>query len=171
MPSAPRLRTPARSTTSSPEAASISGVEAVMTVSKTASMNSMDDLRGEQQADAIEDQRIAGEDIEQQNALEHLGEVERHLQRDLRTLAADEGEREEQRRDQDAERIEPAEKRHDDRREAVAGRDVGLQVVYRGGDLDDAGKAGERAGNHEGHDGQRLVVVACTMGGRWRGAG
>src|SRR5437868_5767897 len=130
MPSTPRLSTPARSTTSSPEAASISGVEAVMTVSKTASMNSMDDLRGEQRADAIEDQGIAGEHIEQQNALKNLGEVERHFQRDLRALAADEGERQEQRRDQDADRIEPAEKRHDDRRKAVAGRNVGLEVVH-----------------------------------------
>src|SRR6266550_3760912 len=100
MPSTPRLRTPARSTTNSPEAASTSGVEAVITVSKTASMNSMDNLRGKQHADAIEDQGIAGEHIEQQNALEYLGEVERHLQRDLCALAADKGERQEQRRNQ-----------------------------------------------------------------------
>ena len=44
MPSTPRLSTPARSTTSSPEAASSSGVEAVITVSRMASANSMEDL-------------------------------------------------------------------------------------------------------------------------------
>src|SRR5215210_2782535 len=105
MPSTPRFRTPARSTTSSPEAASSSGVEAVITVSRTASMNSMDDLRREQHTEAVEDQRVAGEYVEQQDALEHLGEIERHFQRNLRALPADEGEREEQRRDQDADRV------------------------------------------------------------------
>src|SRR5437868_10174757 len=118
MPSTPRFRTPARSTTSSPEAASSSGVEAVITVSRTASMNSMDDLRGEKDTEAVEDQRVAGEHVEQQNALEHLGEVERNFQRNLRALAADEGEREEQRRDQDTDRVQSSVKRHDDCREA-----------------------------------------------------
>src|SRR4051812_6511102 len=126
MPSRPRLSTPARSTTSSPEAASSSGVDAVITVSRTASTNSMDDLRREQDAEAVEDQRVAGEHVEQQNALKHLGEIERHFQRNLRALATDEGEREEQRRDQDADWIESAEERHDDRRESVAGRNVRL---------------------------------------------
>src|ERR1044072_3172941 len=79
MPSTPRFKTPARSTTSSPDAASSSGVDAVMMVSRMASANSMGDLRGEQQAEAIEDERVAGEHVEQQDALEHLGEVERDL--------------------------------------------------------------------------------------------
>src|SRR4051794_4225547 len=83
MPSTPRFRTPARSTTSSPDAASSSGVEAVMMVSRRASTNSMSDLRSEQQTETVEDQRIAGEHVEQQNALEHLGEVERHFHHDL----------------------------------------------------------------------------------------
>src|SRR5579871_4287847 len=87
MPSTPRLSTPARSTTSSPAAASRSGVDAVMMVMMTASANSMGDLRRSDQAEAIEDERVAGEHVEQQDALEHLGEVERHLQRDLRRLA------------------------------------------------------------------------------------
>src|SRR5438270_5667883 len=73
MPSMPKFRTPARSTTSSPEAASSSGVDAVITVSKTASTNSMDDLRREKHTETVEDQRVAGEHIEQQNALKHLG--------------------------------------------------------------------------------------------------
>ena len=72
-------------------------------------------------ADAIENERIAGQHVEQQDALEHLGQIERHLERDLRLLAADEGERQEQAGDQNADRIEPAEKRDDDGGEAVAG--------------------------------------------------
>src|SRR5688500_9372233 len=94
MPSRPRLSTPARSVTSSPEAASSSGVEAVITVSSTAS-RSMSGLNGmsrlgmrRQQAEAVEDQGVAGEHVEQQDPLEHLGDVQRNLERDLRALAA-----------------------------------------------------------------------------------
>src|SRR3954453_23748764 len=129
MPSTPRLSTPARSTTSSPEAASISGVEAVTTASRTASMNSMDDLWGGQQTDAIEDEGVAGEHIEQQNALKHLGEVERQFQGNLRAFPADEGQPEEQRRDQDSDRMQAPEERHDDRGEAITRRDAGLEMV------------------------------------------
>src|SRR5437868_3281938 len=112
MPSRPRLRTPARSATSSPEAASNSGVEAAITVSRTASTNSMSDLRRERDAEAVENKRVAGEHVEQQDALEHLGEIERHLERNLCALPADEGQRQEQRRDPNADRAQPAEERH-----------------------------------------------------------
>src|SRR5687767_7658195 len=108
MPSTPRFSTPARSTTSSPDAASSSGVEAVITVSRIASMN-MGGLWCGDQAEPVQNQRVAGEHIEQQDALEHLGEVERHLQADLRALAADEGQRQEQRRDENADRMQAAE--------------------------------------------------------------
>src|SRR4051794_25767957 len=156
MPSTPRFRTPARSTTSSPAAASRSGVDAAITVSRTASTNSMNDLRREHEAEAVEDERVAGEHVEQQDALEHLGEIERPLERNLRALAADESERQEQRRDQDPDRIEPSEKGHDDGGEAVAGRDVRLQVIDRRRHLDDPGKARKCARDEEGHDRQRL---------------
>src|SRR6476619_4727198 len=81
MPSTPRFKTPARSTTSSPEAASNSGVEAAITVSRTASTNSMGDLGREDEAEAVENEGVAGEHVEQQDPLEDLGEVERDLQR------------------------------------------------------------------------------------------
>src|SRR6185312_15739470 len=95
MPSTPRLSTPERSTTSSPAAASRSGVEAAITDSVMASSMPMrgPSRRGDQ-PDAVKDQRVAGEHVEQQDALEHLGEIERHLEGDLRPLPADHGERE-----------------------------------------------------------------------------
>src|SRR5438477_1022637 len=170
MPSTPRFSTPARSTTSSPEAASSSGVDAVITVRRTASMNSMDDLRREQQAEAVEDERVAGEHVEQQDALEHLGEIERHFQRNLRALAADEGEREEQRGDQYSDGMQPAKERHDNRGEAIARRDVGLEVVDGRRDLDDAGEPGERTGDREGHHGEPFVTEARKACGARRGA-
>src|SRR5665647_2622875 len=157
MPSTPRLSTPERSTTSSPAAASSSGVDAAITDMIMASSSPMNVSLGglfewSDQTDAIEDQGIAGQHVEQQDALEHLSEIERDLHRDLRALAADEGERQKQTGGQDADRIEPAEEGDDDRGEAVAGRDAGLQHADRTGHLDDAGKAGKRAGNHEGED-------------------
>src|ERR1700686_4329179 len=107
--SAPRLSTPERSTTNSPDAASKSGVDAAITDRMMASSSSMHGLSdGAQQTDAVDDQRVAGEHVEQQDALEHLGEVERNLHRDLRALAADESQRQEQPGDQNADRIQPA---------------------------------------------------------------
>ena len=56
----------------------------------------MDTCRdGENQPEAVENQGIAGEHVEQQNALEHLGDVQRDFHCDLGLLAADEGECEE----------------------------------------------------------------------------
>src|SRR6516165_11743379 len=114
MPSAPRLSTPERSTKSSPEAASNSGVEAATTDKMMASSSSMRGLSdGTQQANAIDDERIAGQHVKQEDALEHLGEIERHLHGNLRALAADKGERQKQSSDQNADRIESPEKRDD----------------------------------------------------------
>src|SRR5579871_624559 len=161
MPSTPRLSTPERSTTSSPAAASNSGVEAAITDSVMASSMPMGGpLRGGDEADAMDDQRVAGEHVEQQDALTHLGEVERHMKRDLRALPADEGEREKEPRDQDADRIEAAQERDDDRGEAVARRDARLQVTDRAGHLDDAGKPGERARHREAEQHQPVGIEA-----------
>src|SRR5580700_4968084 len=128
MPSMPRLSTPDRSTTSSPEAASSSGVDAAMTDRRIASSRPMGGPGARcDQTDAIEDERIASEHVEQQDALEDLGEVERHLHRNLGVLAADERQRQKQPRNQDPDRVEPAEKGDDDGGESVARRDPGLQ--------------------------------------------
>src|SRR4029434_10520614 len=138
MPSTPRLSTPARSTTSSPAAASNSGVEAASTARMIDSSSPIDDLVVRaHETDAIEDHRIASEHVEQQDALKHLGEVEWNLHRDLRLLAADEGERQEQPRDQNTDRVQPPQECNDDGGETVAGRDIGPQVSDRPGDLDD----------------------------------
>src|ERR1700752_4571313 len=80
MPSTPRLSTPERSVTSSPTAASSNGVEAAITERMMASAKPMRGLsRRADKAHAVEDHRIAGEDVEQQNSLAYLGEIERNL--------------------------------------------------------------------------------------------
>src|SRR5882724_11958756 len=165
MPSTPRLSTPARSAMSSPAAASSKGVDAAMIERMMASSRP---IRGlwlwHDETNAIEDHGIAGEHVEQQYPLEHLGQIQRNLHRNLRLLAADEGERQEQAGDQDADRIQPAEKRDDDGGEAIAGRDVGAEVSDRAGDLDDAGKAGERSRDEEGEDHQPVGIETSETG-------
>src|SRR5262245_4057 len=95
MPSTPRLSTPERSVTSSPVAAIRSGVDAASTDRMIASTSSTLHLRcGRDQPEPVEDQGIAGEYVEQQDALKHLGDVQRDLHCDLGLLAADESKRE-----------------------------------------------------------------------------
>ena len=75
------------------------------------------------EADAVVDQRVAGEHEEQQHALEDARDLVGDAERDLRRLAAEIGQRQHQAGGDDAERIEPPEEGDDDRGEAVAGRD------------------------------------------------
>src|SRR5258708_5848505 len=93
MPSTPRLSTPARSVTSSPVAAISSGVDAASTPRMMASSSPTGYLSGrENQPEAVENEGIAGKHVEQQDALKHLGHVQRNFHRDLGLLAANEGE-------------------------------------------------------------------------------
>src|SRR5580704_16375590 len=167
MPSTPRLSTPERSATSSPAAASSRGVDAAITDRMMASAMSMGvglgvglgvPWRRADETDAMNDQGVAGEHVEQQDPLEDLGEIERDLERDLGALAADEGEREKQACNQDADRIEPAEEGDDDRREPVTRRDARLQVADRAGDLDDPGKPRQRTRHRKGEVHQLIAV-------------
>src|SRR3984885_2751816 len=95
MPSTPRLRTPERSVTSSPVAAINRGVDAARTDRMMASSSSTWHLRGGNQPDPVENKGIAGEHVEQQNALKNLGHVEGYLHCDLGLFTADERQREE----------------------------------------------------------------------------
>src|SRR3954466_10586292 len=79
MPSTPRLSTPERSVTSSPVAAISSGVDAASTARMIASSSSTLHLpRPDDQPDTIEDERIAGEHVEQQDPLKYLGHIQRN---------------------------------------------------------------------------------------------
>src|ERR1700710_2459638 len=83
MPSTPRLSTPERSVTSSPVAAINSGVDAASTERMMASSSPTGHLsRREDQPEAVENEGVAGEHIEQQKALKHLGHVQRNFHRD-----------------------------------------------------------------------------------------
>src|ERR1700738_4457031 len=74
MPSTPRLSTPARSVTSSPVAAISKGVDAASTERMMASSSPTGHLSGrENQTEPIENEGVASEHVEQQDALKHLG--------------------------------------------------------------------------------------------------
>src|ERR1700676_907136 len=171
MPSRPRLSTPDRSATSSPAAANSSGVEAAITDSMMDSNISMRGLsERSDETDAVDDHGVAGEHVEQQDALEHLGEIERHFDRDFRVLAADEGQREEQARDQYAHGIKPAEECNNDGGETIARRYIGLQMSDRTRHLDDAGEACQRAGNRKCEERQPVGVETGKARRTRRGA-
>ena len=76
---------------------------------------------------------------------------------DLRRLAADIGQRQEQAGEQDAERVQPAEEGDDDRGEAVAGRDRGDELADRTGHLEHAGEAGEAAAEQQAQPDRSLA--------------
>src|SRR5712672_3679036 len=146
MPSTPRLSTPARSVTSSPVAAISNGVEAASTARMIASSSPTGHLsRRGNQPETVEDERVAGQHVEQQDALEHLGHVQRDFHRDLGLLAADKGQCEEKACNKYSNRVQAAEKRDDDCGEAIARRNSGPQIPDRPRDFDNAGEAGERA--------------------------
>ena len=81
---------------------------------------------------------------------------------DLRRLAADVGQRQQQAGEQDAERMQPAEEGDDDGGEAVAGRDVGDELADRAGDLEQ---------RRRGPRGRRRAAARSQMMPFWREAG
>src|SRR5687767_6682254 len=131
MPSTPRLSTPERSTTSSPSAAMRSGVAAVAMVMMICS-SILDRLpclgrfglghRRADDADAVVDQRVAGEHEEEQHALEGAHGLVGNADGDLRGLAAEIGERQDDAGGDDAEGIETSQECDDDRGKTVADR-------------------------------------------------
>ena len=80
---------------------------------------------------------------------------------------ADQDQRHDAAGDEDADRIEPPEKGHDDRREPVTRRDRRLHLAQHAGNLDNPGQPGQPAGNAEhGDDGARLRETGETRGAR-----
>ena len=92
----------------------------------------------------VGDQRVAGQQREQQQALEHAGERLGQPQARLRQLAADVEHAHQHRREHHADRVQPADEGHDDGGEAVARRHVGRELADRPGHLQRAGQAGQR---------------------------
>ena len=119
---------------------------------------------------AVSDQNVAGENEEQHHRLEDAGGRARHMHHRLRHLAADIGDGEDQRREKDADRMEAAEERNDDRGEAVAGgeAEVDLPELARG--LENAGKPGHAAADQEGRPDRARGVEAAVARGAGRRA-
>src|SRR6516164_9611892 len=142
IPSTPRLSTPARSTTSSPAAASRSGVDAASTARMMASRSPMSCLAvSRDESEPVEDDGIACQHVEQQNALEHFGQVERDAHGNLGLFAADERERQKQPCNEYADRVQSTEECRDDGSEPVARGDIRPQISDRASNFNDTGKA------------------------------
>src|SRR5690606_17461796 len=141
MPSTPRLRTPARSVTSSPSDAMTSGVAAVMTVSIMASSMRTSRRLTPDQANAIVNERIAGKHEEQEEPLEDAADLVGNADRKLSGLAAEICQCQDEAAGDDPERVQAAEKGHDDRGKAVARRYGRLQMADRARDFGDSGKS------------------------------
>src|SRR5574343_1083819 len=147
MPSAPRLTMPARSLMSSPSAAMASTVPAL---SEAATSRAKVPMVGPssgpaRQARAVVDQRVAGQQREPQQALEHAGQRLGQAQARLRQFAADVEHAHQHRRKDDAHRVQPPHEGDDDGREAVAHWHVGRDLAQRAGRLEAAGQAGHAA--------------------------
>jgi hypothetical protein len=101
--------------------------------------------RAAQRSAAVVDQRVAGQQREQQQALEHAGQRLGQAQARLRQFAADVEHAHQHGREHDAHRVQPPDEGHDDGREAVAGRHVGRELAQRPGGFQRAGQAGHAA--------------------------
>src|SRR5499426_1552212 len=172
IPSTPRLRTPERSVTSSPSAASISGIAAATALATSGLIESMVPLRerGPAPVEAEVHEHLAAEEEHEQQPLEHERDRSRQLERDLRRLAAEVQQRHEQRRKRDPERAQSPERRDDDRGEAIAGRPAVVELPERPGDLAHAREAGARAADQQDHPDRALLRVARVARGRRREA-
>ena len=120
-----------------------------MIVRMTASRASIDrcsDLLGHRlgvnEPHAVTDQRVAGQDEKEQQALEHLSRLVGDAKLHLHPLSAYIADRQEDAREEHADGVQATEKGDDDRGEAVTGRDVRLQLTVRAGDFADAGQPG-----------------------------
>ena len=83
----------------------------------------------------------------QRDALDHVGEIDRHAGRARHRAGAVEDDGEEERGGDRAERVQLGERRDDDAGIAVAGGEVGGDLEADAADLARAGQPGERAGD------------------------
>src|SRR5690606_6241803 len=143
MPSEPRLMTPDFSLTSSPRAASISGVPAVMAAAIRGASTSM---ASAPPAQALVDQDIAGQQREQQDALEDAGDGAGHAQARLGQLAADVEQGHDEAGEHDTDGMQPPHEGDDDGGEAVARGNRGGELADRPHDFTGPRHARQGAG-------------------------
>src|ERR1700730_6850206 len=124
IPSTPRLSTPARSTTTSPTAASRSGVDAASTARMMDSRSPISCLAmTRDEPEPVKDEGIARQHVEQENALEYFGQGQGDALVKWGRVPYDEREPQKQHCNQYSDRVQLTQECHDDRREPVARRD------------------------------------------------
>src|SRR5580658_11373021 len=149
-PSIPTLMMPLSSTSSSPNAASRMGVAIAIVETRNASSIGALDRRDrnlgarKRLAHIAPCVGIEREQDKDDHRLNHLHQHRRNAFGTLHRLRTVVERAEENRRDHDAERVEPRDQRYSDRLETPAGRNFLIQAVIDGGDLDCAANPGER---------------------------
>ena len=142
MPSTPRLSTPARSAKISPIAANSRTVP-LATPAARMSVRSISVGRRaaapRRRPDAVAQQEVAGDQAEQDDALDHRGMPDGWISRPARISAPNRIDATTTRK-----RVELGQPGDDDAGEAVAGRDAVLQPMDDAADLGHAGQAGQR---------------------------
>src|SRR5262249_19598862 len=163
-PSRPRFRTPARSVTISPRAGRRSAVPA-RTAAATMEVRSSASTVGSPPGrwglgprrrpprDPVPGEEVAGEEGEQEQALEHEHDRDGELPHDLEPLTAGEDSAQQDGGQRDARGVEPPQPGDDDRRVPVAGREARDQPVLESGHLHQAGQPGQPAAQR--HRGER----------------
>ncbi len=101
------------------------------------------------QADAIQDQRIAGEDEEQEQALNDARDLVGNAHGRLYGFPSDVGQGQHEAGDQNTDWIEPSEKGNDNGGEAISRRNRRQKLVERPGYFHGACKARQTAGKRE----------------------
>src|SRR3954471_24802659 len=158
VPSRPRLMRPERSVMHSPRLTNRNGVETRMAPPSTASGTVQSPIEPSaisglslQKPDAAVE-RIAGQDEDEDDALQHQHGCIRQSEAALQQPAAGADTTEQNRDGDNGERILPRQEGDENPCEAVARGEVGVGAPLHGGDLDHAGKARGAAG--EEADGQ-----------------
>src|ERR1700722_5954000 len=146
VPSRPRLMRPERSVMHSPRLTNRNGVETRMAPPNTASGTVQSPIVPSamsgfafQKADPAVD-RVAGQNRDEDNSLQHLDGGVRQTEPALQQAAAGADAAEQNRNRDDRQRILPRQEGNQDAGEAVTGREVGIGAALHGGDFDHSGK-------------------------------
>src|ERR1700722_12672637 len=150
VPSRPRLMRPERSVMHSPRLTNRNGVETRIAPPNTASgtvqspivPSAMSGFPLQKADPAVH--RVAGQNRDEDNSLQHLDRSVRQTEPALQQAAAGADAAEQYSDRDDGQRILPRQEGDEDAGKAVAGREVGIGAALHGRDLDHAGETGRR---------------------------
>src|SRR5882757_8651398 len=177
VPSRPRLMRPARSVMHSPRLTNRNGVETRMAPPNTASGTDQSPIVPSamsgfpfQEANSPV-QRVAGQNEDENDSLQHLNGRVRQAEPALQQAAAGADSAKQDGDRNNRQRVLARQKGNKDAREAVTGREVGIGSALNRGDFDHSGKAGCGACEKADRQDQLADAEAHDLGGAYVAAG